>query len=94
MEVWTWILAYVVGFSLLQLLVYRYVRDSEPSVEGPAPGEGYTPAPDRVDDSPVREADDSDPGTDDPTVRCPRCGTRNAEIGTVRYCRACVAPLR
>jgi hypothetical protein len=89
MEVWTWIIAYIVGFSLLQLLVYRYFRDSEPSVEGPSPGSGERYASgDRL------ERDQSGRTATDDGVYCQHCGTYNEQTATYRYCKQCVAPIR
>lgn len=91
MEVWAWILAYVVGFSLLQLLVYRYFRDSEPSVEGAQPesGERYSAAVDHLehDQSGQQVADDDG-------VYCQHCGAFNRTEATFRYCKRCVTPLQ
>jgi hypothetical protein len=89
MEVWAWIVAYIVGFSLLQLLVYRYVRDEEASVEGSsAPGvESYSAPVDKPERAPAVRSDGGE-GT-----HCPQCGTFN-EGDTFRYCRECVSPLR
>ncbi|RXK50115.1 DUF7577 domain-containing protein [Halorientalis pallida] len=91
MEVWTWIVAYIVGFSLLQLLVYRYFRDSEPSVDGASTGSGeqYSAATDGLErDQTSRRTRD-----DDGTV-CQHCGTFNEHEATYRYCKHCVSPLR
>ena len=88
MAVWAWILAYVVGFSLLQLLVYRYVRDSDPSVEGPSVGDQYLTTADR----PERGGGQGE--HDDASVYCQHCGARNELGAPFRYCRECTAPLR
>ncbi|MFB6141765.1 MAG: hypothetical protein ABEJ30_00305 [Halorientalis sp.] len=85
MEVWTWLLAYVVGFCLLQLLVYRYVRESGPSVEGP--GDGYVGRTDGGDRD-VGAAESGEGG-----VACPHCGASNESAGAYRYCKRCVTPL-
>jgi len=88
MEIWTWIVAYVVGFSLLQLLVYRYFRDSEPSVEQPSPGSGErSAAGDRLE----RDATGATPADG---VRCQHCGTHNEQSAMYRYCKQCAAPIR
>ncbi|MFB6165117.1 MAG: hypothetical protein ABEJ31_08150 [Haloarculaceae archaeon] len=91
MEVWTWIVAYVVGFSLLQLLVYRYFRDSDASVEGPphGPGERYSPAVDGLE----RDAPRGREATGDGRY-CPHCGATNEPDASFRYCRECASPLR
>ncbi|WP_336000996.1 DUF7577 domain-containing protein [Halorientalis halophila] len=90
MEVWTWIVAYIVGFSLLQLLVYRYFRDSEPSAEGASGSrEQYAAAADGLE----RDASSRRAGDEDGTV-CQHCGTFNEHEATYRYCKHCVSPLR
>lgn len=90
MEVWTWIVAYVVGFSLLQLLVYRYFRDGDASVEGPSAGSGdrYPAAADGLDRAASREEPTGD------GVRCRHCGAVNEGEASFRYCRECVTPLQ
>jgi hypothetical protein len=88
MEVWTWIVAYIVGFSLLQLLVYRYFRDSEPSIEHPSPEAGEYAAGDRL------ERDDGRPRSDEDGAYCQHCGAFNEQVTTYRYCKQCVAPMR
>jgi len=91
MEVWTWVVAYIVGFSLLQLLVYRYFRDSEPSADGSSSGSGdqYSPAVDQLE----RDRPAPDPA-DEEGVYCQHCGAVNDSESTFRYCKRCVSPLR
>jgi len=88
MEVWTWIVAYVVGFSLLQLLVYRYFRDRG-SVEGDSAGtaDGYGVGVDAGEAANPRDS------TGD-GVHCQQCGAHNESRSQYRYCRECAAPLR
>ena len=89
MEVWTWIVAYIVGFSLLQLLVYRYFRDSEPSVEQPSPGAGERyAAGDRL------KRDQTGGTATEDGLYCQHCGAFNEQAATYRYCKQCVSPLR
>jgi hypothetical protein len=87
MEVWTWIVAYIVGFSLLQLLVYRYVRDREASGTAPRGAETYSAPLDQTERAPGARSE-GDEGT-----HCPQCGAFN-EGNSYQYCRACVSPLR
>lgn len=89
MEIWGWIIAYVVGFSLLQLLVYRYVGSDEPTVERPAPGSSERTAARRLE-----PADGVASRPDGDTVHCQHCGSPNAREPVYTYCRECVAPLR
>jgi hypothetical protein len=101
MEVWTWVVAYIVGFSLLQLLVYRYFRDRDPSVERSSPPkegssgiEGLerdrerSPNPEPTPDAPMQADADTD------GIRCQHCGTYNEKAAKFRYCRECVTPLK
>lgn len=39
MDLWGWVVAYVVGFSLLQVLIYRYLRDRGNTGTGGSSGE-------------------------------------------------------
>ncbi|PSQ24758.1 hypothetical protein BRD01_03235 [Halobacteriales archaeon QS_8_65_32] len=39
MELWGWVVAYVVGFSLLQVLIYRYLRDRDDAGTNATSGE-------------------------------------------------------
>ena len=88
MEVWTWIVAYIVGFSLLQLLVYRYVRDRD-GVErtSPSGAETYSAPLDQTERPPAVRSDGGE-GT-----HCPQCGAFN-EGESYRFCRECVSRLR
>jgi len=87
MEVWTWIVAYIVGFSLLQLLVYRYVRDREASGTAPSGAETYSAPLDQTERAPAVRSDGGE-GT-----HCPQCGAFN-EGDSYQYCCECVSPLR
>ncbi|MBX0322735.1 hypothetical protein EGH21_06795 [Halomicroarcula sp. F13] len=82
METWVWLTAYVVGFGLLQVLLYRYFRRGDPS---PETTEG------RVDRTggPGPQAPDSQG-----VVHCDHCGTDNEAHRMVRYCRSCTESLR
>ena len=83
MDPWAWIVAYVVGFALLQLLLYRYLgRDARgtdaarpAATEGPAGLTGATRAP-----------------TGD-AVACRHCGAENDREAPYRFCRVCTSPL-
>lgn len=100
MDVWVWIVLYVLVFALFQLLVYRYFHDDDgASVSNPSgdpsqfgrPQDGH-----RLPRSAERTADDGqsdDSGSDDGASvrRCPHCGTENDRSFT--YCRNCVSPL-
>lgn len=84
MEAWGWIFAYVLGFGLLQLLLYRYFQRDEPSPDA-------TPS---TDQAVRRSLEQSPPSTDEEGVHCPFCGTYNEREPTFAYCKECVRPLR
>ena len=91
METWAWLLAYVVGFGLLQVALYHHFRRNDATA-------GSGGASERVSASEHGGAQTAD-GRDDeapdgPTVYCQHCGVRNEHFSTVRYCRECVSPLR
>ena len=85
MGVWGWIVLYVLLFSLVQLLIYRYLRsDDDASV--------FRSTPPNADPAAFEELRDDRRRSDDPSVVvCPRCGAEN-ETGYT-YCRNCVSPM-
>ncbi len=86
MNAWGWLLAYVLGFGLLQLLLYRYFRGDEPSVEA---------APNPVDSGTSgRPVDEPRADPEEGVVRCGDCGARNDADGGYTYCRECASALR
>lgn len=89
MEAWTWLVAYLVGFALLQLFLYRYFQRGESTHDGEAREAGFQ----RLEQA----AATSDAGMDDAdgeTVYCQHCGASNARDGMFSYCRNCAEPLR
>lgn len=99
MEPWGWILAYLVGFTLFQLLLVRYFSDdrtlggvsfesneaSPPQSNEPGRSMGETaPRPFAGDESEERETG----------MHCPQCGAFNEDEQTFTYCRKCLAQLR
>jgi len=82
MAPWVWLTAYVLGFGLLQIVLYRRFGRQTPSPETTegrvrrADG-GRTVAPESAD-----------------TVTCPHCGTVNETHQMIRYCSACADSLR
>ncbi|MFB6075303.1 MAG: hypothetical protein ABEJ89_09840 [Haloarculaceae archaeon] len=88
MDAWAWLLAYVVGFGLLQLLLFRYFRGEEPSLEAsPNPVERPAAA---AGEQPREPPEPEEEGV----VRCEHCGALNDAEGGYTYCRECVRPLR
>lgn len=90
MAVWEWIIAYIAGFTLLQFLVYRYLRGSDRGLVERMRGN-----PDPEHTAPVAI---EPPGSDTPqwgetTRPCPHCGTPNEGDATFTYCRRCVRPM-
>ncbi len=85
METWVWLVAYVVGFGLLQVALYRYLRDDHGALEQ------ATPQPqDRGNQTSKTESTPTEP-TDG--IRCSNCGAVNEHSSSVRYCQECVSPL-
>ncbi|WP_458208361.1 DUF7577 domain-containing protein [Haladaptatus sp. NG-SE-30] len=89
MNVWGWIVLYIVLFAGLQLLIYRFLRSDEDSpLLRSTPPTPEQSAPDDVRKESVLEEFHED----DPNVRqCPHCGTENGAQYT--FCRQCVEPL-
>jgi|AntRauTorcE11898_2_1112593.scaffolds.fasta_scaffold09794_3 hypothetical protein len=78
MDVVFWLVAYVVGFGLVQLLLYRYFRRDDPAPDAtPRRREAPTPVA-------VGESDDETSG-----VHCGECGTYNEHDSMFVYCRSC-----
>jgi len=91
METWVWLLVYLAGFGLLQLFLYRYLRNSQGrggrTVPAGADGEGLGA---RLE-APPAETDRSEPTGETAGLYCPRCGAHNDPDYT--YCQGCVAQL-
>lgn len=82
METWVWLAAYLVGFLLLQLYLYRYFMNESTttrSAERATPvSEGATSAVD-----PPENVPDSD------LVTCRVCGANNENHQMFSFCREC-----
>lgn len=85
METWGWLVVYVVGFGLLQLLLYRYFQRDDPSP-------GATPGP--VDQSAPRSLERSGEAGAEEGRLCIHCGTVNERDQMFAYCKECVRPLQ
>jgi hypothetical protein len=82
MELWAWLVAYLLGFALLQVYLYRYfigqsTGDSSTEQTTPAYSEGGTSPVDRP------ESEDGD------LVACGDCGTYNERDAAFTYCKEC-----
>lgn len=94
MDLWGWVIAYVVGFSLLQVLVYRYLRGRETagSVERSSEGsiEHTAPPRDGRNADGRRSFGDSSPRSDPPRTS-EETRDANAAAREGRYCPRCGA---
>ncbi|APW97478.1 hypothetical protein CHINAEXTREME_06700 [Halobiforma lacisalsi AJ5] len=106
MELWGWLIGYLVLFALLHLILYYvYVRrdgDGDgagtPSFADPnrasspsSPGPDSYPSSREVDEF---DAPDEDRDLEGETIRCPHCGAHNASDQAYTYCWHCVSTLR
>ncbi|MEF8782532.1 MAG: hypothetical protein V5A39_08880 [Haloarculaceae archaeon] len=102
MEPWVWLVVYLVGFALLQVILYRYVRDEESSSEQPAgsPGDRHGARADAGREHRAESATEAGLGSgpdvpgDVDGVRCKHCGALNEQGATFRYCRECTQPIQ
>ncbi|WIV68063.1 DUF7577 domain-containing protein [Natrialbaceae archaeon AArc-T1-2] len=100
MELWGWLVGYVVLFALLHLLLYyAYVRrgsdDGSPMpsfADGNRAGTQYSSSSDGYSGS--GDDTDAEPEFDGETIRCPHCGVRNDADKTYTYCWNCISTLR
>ena len=88
MEMWAWLGAYLVGFALLQLYLYKYFIKDESTTEG-------TTADVRPSSTETVSGgvDIPEGGTDEDLVLCPNCGTYNRNDPMFSYCKECAATL-
>ncbi|ACV47190.1 MULTISPECIES: DUF7577 domain-containing protein [Halomicrobium] len=82
MDVVFWLVAYVLGFGLVQLLLYRYFQRDDPAPDA---------TPSRVDTAAPASVDAGDPTGGG---RCRECGTHNENDPAFVYCRQCGARLQ
>ncbi|MFB6309393.1 MAG: hypothetical protein ABEH35_08695 [Haloarculaceae archaeon] len=89
METWGWLIAYVVGFGLLQLFLYRYFQREDRSADTtPAPSDQSAPL--AVD----RPRETTEETHEDDGVHCKHCGTYNERDPMFSYCKECAQPLQ
>ena len=89
MEAWAWLAAYLIGFALLQLALYRYFQRGESTHDAEAREPGYK----RLEGSAAATDIDADTGNKE-TVVCQQCGAPNQRDGMFSYCCECAEPLR
>ena len=82
MQPWVWLTAYVLGFGLLQVMLYRHFSGQTPS---PRPTEGRVARADGGRQVAVEATD---------TIACGHCGAANESHRMIRYCGACAESLR
>lgn len=91
MEAWVWLAVYLIGFALLQLVLYRYFQRGESTHEQTETSEpGYK----RLEGSAAASDVSRDQETDGDAVVCQNCGTLNDRDSMYSYCRECASPLR
>jgi len=99
METWAWLVAYLIGFALLQMVLYRYFQQDDRTSEQPAHGRGdHTGASadtvtDRSADTSSDHARESPSGSESGGVHCRNCGAVNEAEATFTYCQECLEPL-
>jgi len=84
MELWAWLVAYLLGFALLQVYLYRYFIGGQSA--GESSTEQATPAYSEGGTSPVARPEQSDDGD---LVACGECGTYNERTAAFTYCKEC-----
>lgn len=92
MSVWGWLVAYVVGFALLQLLLYRYFSDDHTAYDAsPDARERSTEGHPAAGQDPLAPRPPTEPGD---TLVCRHCGAPNERESSYTFCRRCVQPLQ
>ena len=94
MEAWAWILVYLVGFTLFQLLLFRYFADGR-SFDGMSLGSSETAGARSLERGRATgERPQRTDAAETDGVRCPHCGAHNEDDATYTYCSNCLAQLR
>lgn len=83
MSILVWLIAYIVGFGLLQLLLYRYFQREDPSP-------GTTPSPVEGSSAVAVGSTNGEPTG----IHCRECGTHNESNSMYVYCQSCASRLR
>ncbi|MFC6730955.1 MULTISPECIES: hypothetical protein [unclassified Haladaptatus] len=90
LDAWGWVVAYIIGFTVIHLLVYQYLRTSDESrfeQFSPSDASGYEGS-----------SATADYGTQSGHVpgefrQCPHCGTQNEADPVFVFCKECIQPL-
>jgi len=82
MQPWVWLAAYVLGFGLLQVVLYRHFS--------------RTPSPEPTNNRVARTDGGRRVATEtaDDIVTCTHCGAVNESHKMIRYCGSCAQSLR
>lgn len=83
METWAWLIAYVLGFALLQLYLYRYFIKGQSAAESSA-----ETTPNFEGGGAVERRGGADASGDD-LVACSQCGGYNESEPAFTYCKHC-----
>ncbi|MCU4743866.1 DUF7577 domain-containing protein [Natronoglomus mannanivorans] len=100
MELWSWLVGYLILFAILHLLLYYYyVRredDHAPTSHSFADGNRSPAQYSSSSDASPRSTEEPDvaPEIDGETIDCPYCGVENEADQTYTYCWNCVSTLR
>jgi hypothetical protein len=86
METWAWLIAYLLGFALLQLYLYRYFMNGESTTDT------STTATPGFEGGATVEHQGNDELPDD-SVACQQCGAYNESHATFTFCKHCGARL-
>lgn len=84
MELWAWLVAYLLGFALLQMYLYRYFIRGQST--GKSSAEQTTPAYSEGGSAPVDRPEVSDASD---LVACGECGAYNEREAAFTYCKQC-----
>ncbi|WP_338729960.1 hypothetical protein [Haladaptatus sp. DJG-WS-42] len=90
LDAWGWVVAYIIGFTIIHLLVYQYLKTSDDSrfeQFSPSDASGFEAASASADfkshSGPVAGEFRS----------CPHCGTQNEPDPIFIFCKQCIQPL-
>lgn len=88
METWAWLIAYLLGFALLQLYLYRYFMNGSSTTDRSA----TNATPGFEGGAPVERGQDSAELPED-SVACQECGAYNESHSMFTFCKHCGARL-